>query len=167
MKKKTWRIKTRIINVFFAKIFLFNFFERGFSYLFFTFWIFLLISIIFIFLCFLESIRSNNIHTQNTVPPSIAHFNFGDKPSNFGDSASVQCLVTSGDLPIDFKWYFNGRPVKEYSGITTVKLGNRNSVLNIDSVTGKHSGNYTCVAKNAADALNFTSELTVKGIKKK
>lgn len=100
----------------------------------------------------------------NTVPPSIAHFNFGDKPSNFGDSASVQCLVTSGELPIDFKWYFNGRPVKDYSGITTVKLGNRNSVLNIDSVTGKHAGNYTCQATNIAESLNFTSELIVKGI---
>lgn len=98
------------------------------------------------------------------VPPTIAQFNFGDKPSNFADSASVQCLVTSGDLPIDFKWYFNGRPVKEFSGITTVKLGNRNSVLNIDSVTGKHAGNYTCQASNVADSLNFTSELVVKGI---
>lgn len=97
------------------------------------------------------------------VPPSIAHFNFGDKPSNFGDSASVQCLVTSGDLPIDFKWYFNGRPVKEYSGITTVKLGNRNSVLNIDSVTANHAGAFTCQASNVAASLNFTSELVVKG----
>lgn len=99
-----------------------------------------------------------------SVPPSIAQFNFGDKPSNFGDSASVQCLVTSGDLPIEFKWYFDGRPVKEFAGITTVKLGNRNSVLNIDSVTGQHAGNYTCQASNRADLLNFTAELAVKGI---
>lgn len=67
-------------------------------------------------------------------------------------------------MPIDFKWYFNGRPVREYSGITTVKLGNRNSVMNIDSVTGKHAGNYTCSVSNSADSLNFTSELIVKGI---
>lgn len=71
--------------------------------------------------------------------------------------------MTSGDLPIDFKWFFNDRPVKEFAGITTVKLGNRNSVLNIDSVTGKHAGNYTCQASNNADLLNFTSELVVKG----
>lgn len=98
-----------------------------------------------------------------TVPPSIAPFNFGDKPSNFGDSVSVQCFV-QGDLPVDVKWYFNGRPVREYPGITTVKLGNRNSVLNIDSVTGKHAGHYTCQATNVADSLNFTTELIVKGI---
>lgn len=100
------------------------------------------------------------------VPPSIAQFNFGDKPSNFGDSASVQCLVTSGDLPIDFKWFFHGRSIKEFAGITTVKLGNRNSVLNIDSATAQHAGNYTCQASNNADSLNFTAELTVKGINK-
>lgn len=109
------------------------------------------------------SFRTKPNQTKTLVPPSIAHFNFGDKPSNFGDSASVQCLVTSGDLPIDFKWYFNGRPVKEYAGITTVKLGNRNSVLNIDSVTASHAGNFTCNAANLAASLNFTSELVVKG----
>lgn len=53
--------------------------------------------------------------------------------------------------------------MKEYAGITTVKLGNRNSVLNIDSVTANHAGNFTCNAANLAASLNFTSELVVKG----
>lgn len=97
------------------------------------------------------------------MPPSIAQFSFGDRPSNFGDSASVQCLVTSGDLPVVFKWFFNGRPVKEFSGITTVKLGNRNSVMNIDSVNDKHAGNYTCQASNEAASFNFTSNLRING----
>lgn len=97
------------------------------------------------------------------MPPKIAPFNFGEEPSNFADSASVACLVTSGDLPIAFKWLFNGRPVKEFAGITTVKLGNRNSVLNIDLVNGKHAGNYTCEASNQAASINFTAELTVNG----
>lgn len=97
------------------------------------------------------------------VPPSIAQFAFGDRPSNFADSASVQCLVTSGDLPIVFKWFFNGRPVKEFSGITTVKLGNRNSVMNIDSVNDKHAGNYTCQASNEAASFNYSSTLRVNG----
>lgn len=97
------------------------------------------------------------------MPPSIAQFSFGDRPSNFADSASVQCLVTSGDLPVVFKWFFNGRPVKEFSGITTVKLGNRNSVMNIDSVNDKHAGNYTCQASNEAASFNYTSNLRVNG----
>lgn len=97
------------------------------------------------------------------VKPKIAPFNFGEETSNFGDSASVACLVITGDLPVIFKWFFNDRPVKEFAGITTVKLGNRNSVLNIDSVTGKHAGNYTCEASNQAASFNYTSELVVNG----
>lgn len=98
------------------------------------------------------------------MPPKIAQFDFGTEPSNFAESASVACLVTSGDLPIDFKWLLNGRPVKEVPGITTIKLGNRNSVLNIDSVNGRHAGAYTCQARNYAAASNFTSELIVNGL---
>lgn len=66
-------------------------------------------------------------------------------------------------MPIAFKWFFNDRPVKEFAGITTVKLGNRNSVLNIDSVTGKHAGLYTCQAQNQAASVNYTSKLIVNG----
>lgn len=72
--------------------------------------------------------------------------------------------MTSGDLPIEFKWLLNGRPVKEVPGITTVKLGNRNSVLNLDSVNERHAGNYTCQASNNAAAFNFTSQLIVNGL---
>lgn len=76
----------------------------------------------------------------------------------------MQCLVTSGDLPVEFKWLFNGRSVGEYAGISTVKLGNRNSVLTIDSVNGNHAGNYTCQAANGAATVNFTTGLIVNGI---
>lgn len=98
------------------------------------------------------------------VPPKVVPFDFGDEPSNFGDSTSVQCLVTSGDLPIDFRWLFNGRPVSEMSGITTAKMGKRNSVLTIDSVTGKHAGNFTCQASNSATSIDSTAALVVNGI---
>lgn len=98
------------------------------------------------------------------VTPKIAPFDFGEEPSNYADSASVQCLVTSGDLPIEFKWLFNGRPVIEYSGITTAKMGKRNSVLTIDSVSGKHAGNFTCQASNSAASAQFTSQLIVNGV---
>lgn len=102
---------------------------------------------------------NNNI----LVPPKIAPFDFGDETSNSADSASVACLVITGDLPISFRWFFNDRPVKEFAGITTVKLGNRNSVLNIDSVTARHAGRYVCEASNEAASVNYTSELSVNG----
>lgn len=98
------------------------------------------------------------------VAPKIAHFDFGDEPSNFGDSASVQCLVSSGDLPIDFVWHFNGRPlVNNFNGISMAKMGKRNSVMTIDSVNGKNSGNYTCQASNNASSVNLTATLIVNG----
>lgn len=97
------------------------------------------------------------------MPPKIASFDFGSEPSNFGDSASVQCLVTSGDFPLDFKWLFNERPVSEIFGISTVKLGKRTYALTIDAVTGKHAGNYTCEAMNSGGVDRYTSALIVNG----
>lgn len=97
------------------------------------------------------------------VPPSIAPFYFGDKISNFADSASVQCLVTSGDFPIQFKWLFNKRPINEIFGVSTVKLGKRTYALTIDSVSGKHAGNYTCEASNDAGVERYSAELIVNG----
>lgn len=71
--------------------------------------------------------------------------------------------MTSGDLPIEFRWLFNGRPVSEVAGITTAKMGKRNSVLTIDSVTDRHVGNFTCRASNIATTVNYTAELIVNG----
>lgn len=91
------------------------------------------------------------------------NFDFGDEPASFGESASVQCLLTSGDSPVSFKWLFNNRPVSEVSGISTVKLGKKSSAMTIDSVSGKHAGNYTCQASNSAAVVNYTAALTVNG----
>lgn len=77
----------------------------------------------------------------------------------------MQCLVTSGDLPLDLKWLFNDRPISEIFGISTVKLGKRTYALTIDSVSGKHSGNFTCEAKNMAGVDRYSAELIVNGIK--
>lgn len=97
------------------------------------------------------------------MAPKISHFEFGDEPSNFGDSASVQCLITSGDFPVEFKWLFNGKPLMAFDSISTTKLGKRSSVLTIESVNGKHAGNYTCQVSNRADTVNLTATLIVNG----
>lgn len=97
------------------------------------------------------------------VPPKIAPFDFGDEPSNFGDSASVQCLVTSGDSPIRFEWLLNGEVIKNNYGISIASLGKRNSAITIDSVKGYHAGNYTCQTRNLAATVNYTTELIVNG----
>lgn len=98
-----------------------------------------------------------------TVPPKIAPFDFGEEPSNSGDSASVQCLVTSGDFPLEFKFLFNDRPVSEIFGISTVKLGKRTYALTIDSVSGKHMGNYSCEVSNVGGVDRYSAALVVNG----
>lgn len=98
------------------------------------------------------------------VLPKIAAFDFGSEPSNSGESTSVQCLVTIGDLPLTFKWLHNGRPVSEMFGISTVKLGKRTYALTIDSVSGRHAGNYTCDVSNNAGTDRYNATLIVNGI---
>lgn len=49
------------------------------------------------------------------------------------------------------------------AGISTVKLGKRNSVMTIESVNGRHAGNYTCQASNFAATVNYTAVLVING----
>lgn len=90
-------------------------------------------------------------------------FSFGDEPANFGDSASVQCSVTSGDFPIHIRWLFNGLTLTGDSGVSTSQVGKRSNALNIDFVEASHAGNYTCEAANDAAIVNFTVQLVVNG----
>lgn len=79
------------------------------------------------------------------------------------DSVSVTCLISSGDLPIDIEWLFNDYGISSYSGVTIMKGGKRTSMLTIDNVSARHAGNYSCLAKNHAAAVNHTTELIVNG----
>lgn len=83
---------------------------------------------------------------------------------NFEDSASVTCLILSGDLPVDIDWVFNDYPINSYSGITVVKGGKKASMLTIESVNGRHAGNYTCRARNTAGAVAYSAILEVNGL---
>lgn len=96
--------------------------------------------------------------------PKIAPFDFGDVPANFEDSSSVVCLVLIGDLPIDIEWLFNDYPINSYSGVNIVKGGKKGSMLMIESVNGRHAGNYTCRASNSAGATSYSAFLVVNGL---
>lgn len=69
----------------------------------------------------------------------------------------------TGDLPINIEWRLNDAPIDE-SRISISKVGKRVSLLTIDSVTGYHAGNYTCVALNPAGSAEHSSRLIVNGI---
>lgn len=97
-----------------------------------------------------------------SVAPVIGPFGFGDTEYTLGMSAQINCIIVEGDLPIEISWTFHG-PSSAMSGIETMKIGSRSSVLNIDSVAADHAGNYTCIARNFAAVRNFTATLSVYG----
>lgn len=98
------------------------------------------------------------------VPPKIVPFDFGEEPTNFEDSVSVNCLISTGDMPVDINWLHNNKTMQPFgTGVTILKNGKRVSVLTIDAVHAGHVGVYTCVAKNRAGQANHSAELHVNG----
>lgn len=84
---------------------------------------------------------------------------------NNGDPASVQCFVSGGDLPLQVSWLHNGYPISDNDDLISMgRLGHRLFALNIDSLQGEHSGNYTCLAKNVAGTAEHTAVLIVNGL---
>nr|CAD7258839.1 unnamed protein product [Timema shepardi] len=98
---------------------------------------------------------------QVNVPPSISPFSFGYLPMNAGVVAQIQCIVAYGDLPVAISWKFPGDNALSSSGVTTMKIADRVSILMIAAVTSKHSGNYTCVASNDAGRETFSAPLII------
>lgn len=91
-------------------------------------------------------------------------FAFGDEPTNTGDSIGIQCMANKGDLPIEIRWVLNTSPlVSGENGITIVKLNQRTSSLNINSVEGMHRGMFKCLASNKAGTAEYSAELQVIG----
>ncbi|XP_064216101.1 Down syndrome cell adhesion molecule isoform X39 [Tribolium castaneum] len=102
-----------------------------------------------------------SLEVQVMVPPQIVHFDFGDEPVNSGDMASVTCIVTKGDFPIEITWNLNNQSIETIQGITVMRTNKRISQLSIDSVQADHSGEFTCMAKNPAGTAFYSSTLHV------
>lgn len=100
----------------------------------------------------------------DSAPPKIATFSFGDEPLNFGESASAQCTINGGDLPMRVQWLLNGMEIPSYLEVTTSQIGKRINVLSIESVKEAHMANYTCMVSNKAGSAEFTAPLTVIGL---
>lgn len=102
------------------------------------------------------------------VRPKITAFSFGEE-DNFTPDAHAQtsCIVSEGDLPLDINWTFHGPGGKfldaVMAGVSIGRFGPRSSVLQIDSLSAAHTGEYTCMARNAAGSHNFTTHLKVLG----
>ncbi|CAH3959324.1 unnamed protein product [Pieris brassicae] len=79
------------------------------------------------------------------VPPQITPFEFGEEVLNEGETASVSCVMSKGDLPVTFKWRFNGEIINSRNnlGIILTTISKKTSILNIEAVNAVHRGSYT------------------------
>ena len=77
---------------------------------------------------------------------------------------STICIVSRGDQPLDFSWYFNGEKLlldgREGLSIATSR---RKSVLEIEAVNAEHAGEYSCSVFNEAGATSHSATLVVNG----
>ncbi|XP_068899447.1 cell adhesion molecule Dscam1 isoform X41 [Tenebrio molitor] len=102
-----------------------------------------------------------SLEVQVMVPPQIVPFDFGEAATNSGDVATVNCVVTKGDFPMNIRWSVNGQPVEHVDGITVGHLSKKISALSIDSVEAKHAGEYVCTAQNKAGTITHSATLYV------
>uniref|UniRef100_A0A8D8ZB17 Down syndrome cell adhesion molecule n=2 Tax=Cacopsylla melanoneura TaxID=428564 RepID=A0A8D8ZB17_9HEMI len=99
---------------------------------------------------------------DSSVLPHILPFSI-DEDYMWGDPVQFSCVVTKGDLPLIIGWSFEGGQLSDHLGIDITKLGPRSSLLSIQSLSVKHSGQYTCSARNTAGVTNYTTSVLVKG----
>lgn len=98
------------------------------------------------------------------VAPKMMPFTFGNDPLESSQSTTVQCSITTGDLPLNIEWLFNGKPIAaELEDVIVSKISKRAGALSIESVSAKHVGNYTCVGRNAAGNASYTTQLLLNG----
>ncbi|KAL3218030.1 hypothetical protein MRX96_050897 [Rhipicephalus microplus] len=97
--------------------------------------------------------------------PKIKEFEF---PTNLspGDTVAVVCLIQKGSSgPYELSWRKDDRPVVPSASLTvTSSKGGPTSTLTIADVSARDSGNYSCVARNAAGSDRVTAYLAVTGI---
>jgi Immunoglobulin I-set domain len=96
--------------------------------------------------------------------PQIVPFSAGEDPINAGDVVSLTCTIAKGDSPMSIHWLFNSSEIESSDEVTISKLGRKVSTLYIESARAQYMGEYTCVAKNAAGATNFSTSLHVNGL---
>ncbi|CAL1268402.1 unnamed protein product [Larinioides sclopetarius] len=94
------------------------------------------------------------------VAPVINPFHF---PANLkeGNRVIITCSVMDGDPPISLSWYKDNHPLMDNANIIVDSSNEFMSTLYMKRVTYENNGNYTCVASNRADIVNYTAPMVV------
>lgn len=79
-----------------------------------------------------------------------------------GNRAHVSCAIKSGDLPMEFTWKKDGRPLPHDLDVQQQNL-QFVSNLYFSKLSARHSGYYTCIVSNEVAMANFTAHLRIKG----
>ncbi|CAM1309782.1 Uncharacterised protein at_DN0218, partial [Pycnogonum litorale] len=79
-----------------------------------------------------------------------------------GSKITLMCAIQSGDGPIDFYWLKDGVPISHHLESTVSKSADM-STLKILQADSRHSGNYSCEARNEAGSAMTWTELQVHG----
>lgn len=90
-------------------------------------------------------------------------FDFGQDEINAMDMVSASCTVNKGDLPLKITWMRNNQSIYTNDGVSIQRTNQRISILSIESVRDRHSGNYSCIAENAGGVSSYTASLWVNG----
>lgn len=96
------------------------------------------------------------------VLPHITPFEF-ESELNTGDNVQLNCHVSKGDIPLKITWSLNDEPIGTSLGITTLSIGSRTNLLNINSVDREHAGLYTCTASNKGGTASHSATLFIDG----
>ncbi|KAA8586482.1 hypothetical protein FQN60_000318 [Etheostoma spectabile] len=100
-----------------------------------------------------------SVYVTVKVPPTIHPFEF--PRFSIGQRVFIPCVVMSGDQPVFITWQKDGRPIAASLGVTIDNIDFTSS-LRISNLTLMHNGNYTCIARNQAAAVEHQSQLIVR-----
>jgi Down syndrome cell adhesion molecule len=73
-------------------------------------------------------------------------------------------MVSKGDPPLDILWLKDGRSLSQSDELLIRHLDEFTSSLAIGALSPRHSGNYTCVARNLVASAAHSATLSVNGI---
>ncbi|XP_068899409.1 cell adhesion molecule Dscam1 isoform X6 [Tenebrio molitor] len=102
-----------------------------------------------------------SLEVQVMVVPQILPFSFGEDTMNTGDSTSLTCTISKGDLPVQISWSHNNKTLTNDGNIAILKMSKKISTLSIDSAQAEHVGEYTCTAQNSAGSTSYSAFLNV------